>query len=410
MRNKSKREFSINPNFRQIYLATFFIMLSRRFLRIKVMQSAYAYEIAKQAQLTLIAGEIEQYFAPDLNSMIPQDKEFLSSQANSAKKLFLDSYKNKSLVRSENDEVDTVASKKIKEYYQAEESLKIDIKKRLSADLFSINKSFLSLISIPAQFLERIKLREEKENSMKVSSLGFTSSEYNIQNNRYFKALSQSPSLKTAVLSYKVPLPDPLLVKKIYLSCLENETYKEDLHKETSPEEDLQLMKKIVKIIFKSEFVETEIKEKNLNYQENLEILKGLCLRVLKQELEDISDKDLFSTVLKDEDEDFWKQLYHETLDEDKKVDSLMTEKLKHWDLERVTLTDRIIVKMAIQEMLHHPSVPVKVTINEYIELSKKYSTPKSKQFVNGILDSLSKELSKSGEIKKSGRGLIDNK
>jgi len=410
MRNKSKREFSINPNFSQIYLAMFFIMLSRRFLRIKVMQSAYAYEIAKQAQLTLIAGEIDQHFAPDLNSMIPQDKEFLASQANSAKKLFLDCYKSKSITRSENEEVDSIASKKIKEYYQAEESLKADIKKRLLADLFSINKSFVSLLRIPSLFIERIKLREEKENSMKVSSLGFTSLEYNIQNNRYFDALTQNPSLKNAILSYKVPAPDTLLVKKIYLSCLENEAYKHALTNETSTEEDLQLIKKIFKIIFKSEFIETEVKEKNLNYQENIEILKGLCQRVFKQEVEDLSNKDLFSSVLKEEDDDFWKQLYHETLDEDKKVDSLMTERLKHWDLERVTLTDRIIIKMAIQEMLHHPSVPTKVSINEYIELSKKYSTPKSKQFVNGILDSLSKELSKKGEIKKSGRGLIDNK
>ena len=245
---------------------------------------------------------------------------------------------------------------------------------------------------------------------MKVSSLGFTSLEYNIQNNRYFDALTQNPSLKNAILSYKVPAPDTLLVKKIYLSCLENEAYKHALTNETSTEEDLQLIKKIFKIIFKSEFIETEVKEKNLNYQENIEILKGLCQRVFKQEVEDLSNKDLFSSVLKEEDDDFWKQLYHETLDEDKKVDSLMTERLKHWDLERVTLTDRIIIKMAIQEMLHHPSVPTKVSINEYIELSKKYSTPKSKQFVNGILDSLSKELSKKGEIKKSGRGLIDNK
>ena len=76
------------------------------------MQSAYAYEIAKQAQLTLIAGEIDQHFAPDLNSMIPQDKEFLASQANSAKKLFLDCYKSKSITRSENEEVDSIASKR----------------------------------------------------------------------------------------------------------------------------------------------------------------------------------------------------------------------------------------------------------------------------------------------------------
>ena len=71
---------------------------------------------------------------------------------------------------------------------------------------------------------------------------------------------------------------------------------------------------------------------------------------------------------------------------------------------------DKIILKMAIAEMIHFPSIPVKVTINEYIELSKNFSTPKSKKFVNGILDVLSEELKELGIIKKSGRGLIDNK
>jgi N utilization substance protein B len=65
---------------------------------------------------------------------------------------------------------------------------------------------------------------------------------------------------------------------------------------------------------------------------------------------------------------------------------------------------------MAIAEMIHFPNIPIKVTINEYIELTKEYSTPKSRQFINGILDVISKELATAGEIKKSGRGLIDNK
>ena len=65
---------------------------------------------------------------------------------------------------------------------------------------------------------------------------------------------------------------------------------------------------------------------------------------------------------------------------------------------------------MALAEMIHFPNIPIKVTINEYIELAKEYSTPKSRQFINGILDVLSKELTGAGKIKKSGRGLMDNK
>ena len=69
-----------------------------------------------------------------------------------------------------------------------------------------------------------------------------------------------------------------------------------------------------------------------------------------------------------------------------------------------------LILHMALGEMLSFPNIPVKVTINEYIELAKEYSTPKSRQFINGILDVIAKELKESGSVKKSGRGLIDNK
>ena len=88
----------------------------------------------------------------------------------------------------------------------------------------------------------------------------------------------------------------------------------------------------------------------------------------------------------------------------------LIAQNTKNWEVERLPLTDRIILEMALAEMIHFPNIPVKVTINEYIELSKEYSTPKSRQFINGILDVMAKTMKESGMIKKSGRGLIDNK
>ena len=88
----------------------------------------------------------------------------------------------------------------------------------------------------------------------------------------------------------------------------------------------------------------------------------------------------------------------------------MIAAKTKNWEVDRLAITDQIILKMAIAELLNFQSIPVKVTINEYIELSKNYSTPKSKQFVNGILDVISDDLKDSGKLKKSGRGLLDSK
>ena len=94
----------------------------------------------------------------------------------------------------------------------------------------------------------------------------------------------------------------------------------------------------------------------------------------------------------------------------EKELDDIIAKYTKNWDISRVAITDRIILRMSLAEMMTFHSIPVKVTINEFIEISKNYSTPKSKQFINGILDVLSNELTSDGVIKKSGRGLIDNK
>ena len=82
-------------------------------------------------------------------------------------------------------------------------------------------------------------------------------------------------------------------------------------------------------------------------------------------------------------------------------------DKTHNWDIDRIAEMDMIIIKMAICEFLKFPSIPVKVTINEYLEIAKEYSTPKSSIFINGILDNLVKEFQNNDRIKKIGRGLL---
>ena len=79
---------------------------------------------------------------------------------------------------------------------------------------------------------------------------------------------------------------------------------------------------------------------------------------------------------------------------------------LENWDHERLALVDTILLQLAICEFLHFPTIPSKVTLNEYVELAKNYSTAKSKEFINGVLDKLMTELTSSGKIVKNGRGL----
>ena len=93
------------------------------------------------------------------------------------------------------------------------------------------------------------------------------------------------------------------------------------------------------------------------------------------------------------DDEEFAKNLLKKTIEEEKKVSSIIYDLAKNWDKERIALIDLILMKMAIIEMMYIQTIPNKVTIDEYIEISKEYSTPKSKEFINGILDSFIKDI-----------------
>jgi transcription antitermination protein NusB len=105
----------------------------------------------------------------------------------------------------------------------------------------------------------------------------------------------------------------------------------------------------------------------------------------------------------------FGEELLKRTCQEDKALFDLIDPMLKNWDSERVAILDMIMIKMALCELMHFPTIPVKVTLNEFVEISKVYSSDKSKDFINGILDRLMKKLIKEDLIVKEGRGLIDN-
>lgn len=109
-----------------------------------------------------------------------------------------------------------------------------------------------------------------------------------------------------------------------------------------------------------------------------------------------------------DEDKKFLTRLFHKTILKSKDFEQLIEEKASNWELNRIALMDIILLKLALAELIEFPSIPVKVTINECIELAKSYSTPKSRVFINGILDKMITEMKADGKIVKAGRGLIE--
>ena len=130
----------------------------------------------------------------------------------------------------------------------------------------------------------------------------------------------------------------------------------------------------------------------------------------IQKQLKQINEKDEFRVVklYKDEeDKEFVSLLFRKTVLNEVVLAKEYIDKTPNWDADRIAEIDTIILKMAICEFLKFPSIPVKVTINEYLEIAKEYSTPKSSIFINGILDNLVKEFETENKIKKTGRGLM---
>jgi N utilization substance protein B len=109
-----------------------------------------------------------------------------------------------------------------------------------------------------------------------------------------------------------------------------------------------------------------------------------------------------------EEDKQFVRELFHQTILHNDEYEKAITDKTKNWELDRIALMDIILMKMALAELMTFPSIPVKVSINEYIDISKDYSTPKSNHFINGIIDKLAADFKQNGRIIKTGRGLVE--
>jgi len=166
------------------------------------------------------------------------------------------------------------------------------------------------------------------------------------------------------------------------------------------------------KVILGKTVINEYFEEEVQRWAEDKEIVKGLVEKTVKSFDPETKTPLALHTlsVNWEDDKDFIERLYSRGSQLDAKYKSLIANNTRNWEVDRLPLTDRIILEMAIAELIIFPNIPVKVSINEYIELAKNYSTPKSRQFINGILDVMSKELKSAGDVKKSGRGLIDNK
>lgn len=397
----------------------FDIMLNRRILRVKAFQNLYAYEQCRGSNLTLAKEYIKDSFLPDLNSMEVQDKAALSKDAEEAIKLFDLNLKNRELLRSSDakPKIKQVVLEALKRYNAANQKDRDFLLKNMVISAERIPQLYLLAVELLQAFASHVEKEVEKKKKLAGNMPYGFGNEMNLPSNRVLKALRESSSYSAALVRQNVNQDDiELEIREWFRDYIKpSEPYQEYL-KISGPslEQDFEVVDDLLKkVLFKNDVILNYFSEKDLNWTENKSVVRSLASKVLKNaaNLEGDNENQMPEIAMNwDEDKEFFQNIFNFTIENDADSKALISQNTKNWDIDRLAFTDKIIISMAIAEMKNFPSIPVKVSINEYIDISKTYSTPKSKQFVNGLLDVMSKELTESGEIRKSGRGLLDNK
>jgi len=207
------------------------------------------------------------------------------------------------------------------------------------------------------------------------------------------------------------------IFRKIFILFRDSEAYQKYMGASVVSYRDNKeiLLYLLGEVMFSNEAFISIFEEKNINWADDIDTSAMMIAKTIKKwDVTFDEYKELPLLMVSPDEEgddlinDFVLKLFRKTIIKSSESAALISERAQNWEIERIAVLDVILIKMALTEFLEFPSIPVKVTINEYIEISKEYSTPKSKQFINGILDKLVTDLKAEGVLKKTGRGLLE--
>ncbi|MGS2727083.1 transcription antitermination factor NusB [Psychroserpens sp. BH13MA-6] len=231
-------------------------------------------------------------------------------------------------------------------------------------------------------------------------------------NNELLVLLSSNEALKSRIEDQKENLwyLDFEYVDVIFKSIIESDIYKTYMATKTSTfKEDKNFVIDIfTEIIAPNDKLYDYFEDKRLTWLDDLPVVNTAILKLLKKSKASSEGKHFTPKLFKDmDDRDFAIDLLKKTILNQTAFRQEIANKTKNWDADRITQIDTVLMELAICEFQKFPSIPVKVTINEYLEIAKEYSTPKSSNFINGILDKIIKEYTAEGKLNKIGRGLL---
>lgn len=231
-------------------------------------------------------------------------------------------------------------------------------------------------------------------------------------NNRLIKRLKEDSSLNDYLTRNKLSwLNYPDLIRSIYTTMIESELYTNYIN---STSDDFQNDQQFCEdffcnILVNSELMLNELEEQSIYWNDDLDFAISMVIKTIKKYKSENDRNEYLMSLYKDEeDQDFTTKLFRKAIINDSENRKIIETYTKNWDVDRVAVMDVLIMQLALTELTEFPSIPVKVTLNEYIELAKYYSTNRSSTFINGVLDRITKDFREGGKILKAGRGLLE--
>lgn len=229
-------------------------------------------------------------------------------------------------------------------------------------------------------------------------------------NNSIIEQLRNCSDLNNYVSSSKISWNNyPEIIRNLYQKISDSEYFKTYMEAENC---GYEADKKLIIDILTCELEEWELlyqmlEEQSIYWNDDIEFVIGMIIKTIQKFKVSQTEPQLMELYKNEEDREFGKTLLRKTILKHKEYHEIIDQYTKNWEVDRIAIMDVLIMEVALSEMIEFPSIPIKVTFNEYIDIARFYSTPKSNEFVNGVLDKIVIDLKKEKKIIKTGRGLL---
>ncbi|WP_308502694.1 transcription antitermination protein NusB [uncultured Alistipes sp.] len=281
--------------------------------------------------------------------------------------------------------------------------------KTLMASVDKAYDLYFQILILPVEVARYAEQRQQLARQKKLPTYEDLNPNTKFVDNVVIRTIANSDSVNDRVAARKLGWSQyPELIRTLYAQLTQSDYYKEYMQRQSrSFEEDKQLVEEFFKELQNCDALDDALEEISILWSDDLPFIIMMILRTLAGLRASHTEIRVPPKFKSEEDPEFVKTLFEKTLVNFNAYQDYIEKFTSNWDVERIVFMDNLILATAIAELTSFPSIPVKVTLDEWIEISKFYSTPGSSTFINGVLDKIVASLTEEGRIKKAGRGLI---